>query len=59
MNHNQRNDADNAIWQEGFDFSFPETGKKVRYIRLVLKYPNWDHTNCINLGEITLYGDDI
>jgi hypothetical protein len=59
MNHGQRNDADNAIWQEGFDFSLLDTGKRVRYIRLVIKYPNWDHTNCINLGEITLYGDDI
>ncbi|KAA6324663.1 hypothetical protein EZS27_026033 [termite gut metagenome] len=59
MVYNQRNDADNAAWTEGADFNLRDLGKKVRYIRLVIKYPNWQNTNCINLGEITLYGDDI
>ncbi|MDR1154856.1 MAG: hypothetical protein LBL04_09090 [Bacteroidales bacterium] len=59
MNHNSRNDADNAAWTEGLDFSFPDTDQKFRYIRLVIKYPNWDQTNCINLGEVSFYGDDI
>jgi hypothetical protein len=59
MNHNQRNDADNAVWAAGFDFNLLDTGDRYQYIRLVIKYPNWDHTNCINLGEISLYGDDI
>jgi hypothetical protein len=59
MNYNQRNDADNAVWSGGFNFTFPDDGKRVRYIRLVIKFPNWQNTNCVNLGEITLYGDDI
>jgi hypothetical protein len=62
-NYNTSNDADKALWANypagGFDFVLNEVGKKVRYIRLVIKYPNWQHSNCINLGEITLYGDDI
>jgi hypothetical protein len=58
-NFNTSNDADKAIWASGSDFNLNEIGKKVRYLRLVLKYPNWQNTNCINLGEITLYGDDI
>jgi hypothetical protein len=58
-NFNTSNDADKARWTEGSDFNLVDAGKKVRYIRLVIKYPNWQNTNCINLGEITLYGDDI
>jgi hypothetical protein len=59
MNYGQTNDADKATWTEGIDFSFQEIDQKVRYLRLVIKYPNWQHTNCINMGEITLYGDDV
>jgi hypothetical protein len=58
-NFNTSNDADKAIWAAGSDFELRDTGRKVRYIRLVLKFPNWQQTNCINLGEITLYGDDL
>jgi hypothetical protein len=58
-NFNASNDADKAIWAAGSEFNLNEVGKRVRYLRLVLKYPNWQNTNCINLGEITLYGDDI
>jgi hypothetical protein len=58
-NFNTSNDADKAIWSAGSDFNLIDVGKKVRYLRLVIKYPNWQNTNCINLGEITLYGDDI
>jgi hypothetical protein len=57
--YNQRNDADNAEWTNGTEFNLIDVGKRVRYLRLVIKYPNWQNTNCINLGEITLYGDDI
>lgn len=57
--YNTSNDADKAVWAAGSDFNLVETGKKVRYVRLVIKYPNWQNTNCVNLGEITLYGDDI
>ncbi|KAA6300617.1 MAG: hypothetical protein EZS26_003240 [Candidatus Ordinivivax streblomastigis] len=58
-NFNTSNDADKAAWAAGADFNLNDVGEKVKYIRLVLKYPNWQNTNCINLGEITLYGDDI
>lgn len=58
-NFNSSNDADKALWSGGSDFNLNDAGKKVRYLRLVIKYPNWQNTNCINLGEITLYGDDI
>jgi hypothetical protein len=58
-NFNSSNDADKALWAAGSDFNLIDVGKKVRYLRLVIKYPNWQNTNCINLGEITLYGDDI
>ncbi|MDR0699139.1 MAG: hypothetical protein LBG28_07995 [Tannerella sp.] len=57
--YNTSNDADKALWSSGSDFNLIEVGKKVRYLRLVIKFPNWQNTNCINLGEITLYGDDI
>jgi hypothetical protein len=57
--YNTSNDADKALWSNGSDFNLIDVGTKVRYLRLVIKYPNWQNTNCINLGEITLYGDDI
>ncbi|MDR1864104.1 MAG: hypothetical protein LBR08_00865 [Bacteroidales bacterium] len=56
---NQRNADDDAVWEAGFDFDLLDTGEKYQYIRLVIKYPNWQHSNCVNLGEISLYGDDI
>jgi len=69
LNYNQRNDADNAVWgngndnlnlmNHGFEFELPDIGKRVKYIRLVVKYPNWQHTNCINIGEVTFWGDDL
>ena len=57
--YNTSNDADKAIWKAGFDFPLNDVGKKVRYIRLVVKFPTWQNANCINIGEVTLYGDDI
>jgi hypothetical protein len=69
--HNSSNDADKALWGSGstnspealetcgFSFPLPESTQKYRYIRLVIKFPNWDNTNCINLGEVSFYGDDI
>ena len=53
-------DTDNlSIMDYGFNFELPDIGKKVKYIRIVVKYPNWQHTNCINMGEITFWGDDL
>ncbi|MDR1860591.1 MAG: hypothetical protein LBR06_06705 [Bacteroidales bacterium] len=57
--YNQRNDADNTVWNDGWYFNLNDAGKKVRYIRMVIKYPNWQNTNCINFGEITFWGDDV
>lgn len=71
QNYNSSNDADKALWgsgstnspealeSTGFSFSLPESTQRYRYIRLVVKYPNWQNTNCINIGEISIYGDDI
>ena len=67
-NYNTSNDADRAVWGSnnpvgsldgGFDFDLIDVGKKVKYIRLVIKYPVWQHTNCINIGEVTFWGDDL
>ena len=68
-NYNTSNDADKAVWGTnnpaggisvgGFDFDLKSDGKRVKYIRLVIKYPVWQHTNCVNLGEVTFWGDDI
>lgn len=57
--YGQMNDADKAAWASGAEFKLNEIGKKVRYIRIVIKFPNWQNTNCINLGEISLFGDDL
>ena len=46
-------------WSDGWEFIVDETIGDVRYIRLVIKSPNWQNSNCINLGEITLWGDDL
>jgi len=69
LNYNSVNDADKTVWGTanvagqplvgGFDFDLKSGGKRVKYIRLVVKYPNWQHTNCINVGEITFWGDDL
>lgn len=44
---------------EGFEFDLNEIGEQVRYIRILVKFPNWQNTNCVNIGEISLYGDDL
>ncbi|WP_319480307.1 DUF4998 domain-containing protein [uncultured Draconibacterium sp.] len=54
-----KSSADEDAWNEGFTFDLNEVGEKVRYIRILVKFPNWQNTNCINIGEISLYGDDL
>lgn len=54
-----KSSADEDAWNEGFIFDLSEIGEKVRYIRILVKFPNWQNTNCVNIGEITLYGDDL
>lgn len=51
-------DADKTAWANGSNFSVPETIGKVRYIRLIIKNENWQGSNCINMGEISFFGDD-
>lgn len=53
-------DADRkTAWASGWEYNVSETIGRVRYIRLVVKSPNWQESNCVNIGEITLWGDDL
>ena len=68
LNYNSANDDDRAVWGNnsadldimtcGFDHALTDVDTKVKYVRLVIKYPNWQHTNCINMGEVTFWGDN-
>lgn len=49
----------NTSWSAGWEYDVNENIGQVRYIRLVIKSPNWQNSNCVNLGEITLWGDDL
>jgi len=48
-----------AEWSAGWEYPIGEEVGRVRYIRLVIKNSNWQGSNCVNLGEITLWGDDL
>lgn len=48
-----------TVWSAGWEYDVNESIGQVRYIRLVIKSPNWQNSNCINIGEITLWGDDL
>lgn len=48
-----------AEWTAGWEFPIREEVERVRYIRLVVKQSNWQGSNCVNIGEITLWGDDL
>lgn len=53
-------DADQkSTWAAGWEYSVNANIGRVRYIRLVIKSPNWQGSNCVNMGEITLWGDDL
>ena len=45
------------ILEYGFDFNMPYVDKKMKYIRIVVKYPNWGLSNIIVIGEVTFWGD--
>ncbi|MFA6838609.1 MAG: DUF4998 domain-containing protein [Dysgonamonadaceae bacterium] len=47
-----------TAWSSGSEFKVNESINRVRYIRLIIK-SNWQGSNCINIGEITLWGDDL
>ena len=47
----------NASWTGGWEYPVSEDAGKVRYIRLVIKGSNWQNSNCVNIGEITLWGN--
>ncbi len=48
-----------AAWSAGWEYDVSEEIGRVRYIRLVIKNENWQGSNCVNIGEITLWGDDL
>ncbi len=48
-----------AAWAAGWEYDVNEEIGRVRYIRLVIKNQNWQGSNCVNIGEITLWGDDL
>lgn len=47
-----------SVWAAGWEYPV-EIDSRVRYIRLVVKEENWQGSNCVNIGEITLWGDDL
>jgi hypothetical protein len=52
-------DAQKAEWAAGWEYPVSENAGRVRYIRLIIKSSNWQGSNCVNIGEITLWGDDL
>lgn len=52
-------DEQKTEWAAGWEYEVDEAISRVRYIRLVIKSPNWQNSNCVNIGEITLWGDDL
>lgn len=50
--------GDAADWAAGWEYEVNEAVSQVRYIRLIIK-SNWQGSNCVNIGEITLWGDDL
>ncbi|WP_188749658.1 DUF4998 domain-containing protein [Parapedobacter defluvii] len=48
-----------AEWAAGWEYMVDDDSSRVRYIRLVIKNSNWQGSNCVNIGEITLWGDDL
>lgn len=46
-----------AAWAGGWEYPVSENAGAVRYIRLVIKNSNWQGSNCVNIAEITLWGD--
>jgi hypothetical protein len=53
------NDGSADTWRAGWDYAVDtEEIAAVRYIRLVMKSPNWQNSNCVNIGEITFWGNN-
>jgi hypothetical protein len=52
-------DAQKAEWAAGWEYTVNDDIGRVRYIRIVMKTGNWQGSNCVNIGEITLWGDDL
>lgn len=45
-------------WAAGWEYLVNENIERIRYIRIIVK-TNWGSDNCVNIGEITLWGDDL
>lgn len=52
-------DTQKTEWAAGWEYEIEDGIGRVRYIRLVVKENNWQGTNCVNIGEITFWGNDI
>lgn len=52
-------DAQKIEWAAGWEYEVDEGIGRVRYIRLVIKESNWGGTNCVNIGEMTFWGNDL
>ncbi|MDR1224167.1 MAG: hypothetical protein LBL07_15000 [Tannerella sp.] len=53
-------DEQKAAWAAGWEYPVSNSaGRSVRYIRLVIKTANWQNSNCVNIGEITLWDEDL
>lgn len=51
-------EAQKSEWAAGWQSPVNHDGERFRYFRLVVK-SNWQGSNCINIGEISLKGDDL
>lgn len=51
-------DTQKTEWAAGWEYNIEDGIGRVRYIRLIVK-SNWQGTNCVNIGEITFWGDDL
>lgn len=51
-------EAQKSEWAAGWLSPVSHDGERFRYFRLVVT-SNWQASNCVNIGEITLKGDDL
>jgi hypothetical protein len=52
-------DEQRSAWAAGWEYPVSADVGSVRYIRLVIKAANWQNSNCVNIGEITLWDEDL
>lgn len=47
-----------ATWRAGWEYDIEQLPERVRYFRLIA-FENWSGENVINIGEVSIYGDDL